>query len=126
MTKRAEHTIQCAFFEWAGYAKAEHPELKLLFAIPNGGHRYKAVAGKIKAEGVKRGVPDVCLPVPRGGYNALWIEFKTPTGRLTEVQQGWRQRLEQCGGCYHVCRSAGEAIDRVRAYLGGEAEEVTG
>lgn len=40
------------------------PELRWLHAIPNGGYRDKVTAGKLKAEGVKRGIPDVFLPLP--------------------------------------------------------------
>lgn len=39
-----EHNEQAALFHWSVYVENQIPELKLLFAIPNGGHRYKAVA----------------------------------------------------------------------------------
>ena len=59
--KASEHQEQVALFRWAEFAIARWPELALMYAIPNGGHRHKAVAAGLKAEGVKRGVPDVCL-----------------------------------------------------------------
>ena len=63
----SEHQEQAALFRWAWFAQVKHPALALLYAIPNGGHRHKAVAARMKAEGVKAGVPDLCLPVARGG-----------------------------------------------------------
>ena len=48
---------QQALFDWAKISGI--PDLDLLHAIPNGGHRNKATAGRLKAEGVKRGVPDI-------------------------------------------------------------------
>ena len=54
-----EHVEQAALFRWAEFARARLPELTLLHAIPNGGHRHKATAARLKAEGVKRGVPDL-------------------------------------------------------------------
>ncbi|MBC3486703.1 VRR-NUC domain-containing protein [Pseudomonas sp. SWRI50] len=49
---------------------------KLIYHVPNGGHRIKAVAAKLKGQGVKAGVPDLVLPMARGGYFGLYIEFK--------------------------------------------------
>lgn len=72
------------------------PELRWLHAIPNGGQRDKITAGKLKAEGVKKGVLDVFLPLPmhfegrtvateRDGefviltrYCGLYLELKRP------------------------------------------------
>jgi hypothetical protein len=76
-----EHDEQVALSRWVTLLQPRHPELALLHAIPNGGHRHKAVAVRLKAEGVKRGVPDLCLPVPRGGHHGLYLEMKTRQGR---------------------------------------------
>ena len=54
----SEHDEQVLIFKWARLSEGRWPELALLFAIPNGGHRHKAVAAKLKAEGVRAGVPD--------------------------------------------------------------------
>ncbi len=62
-----EHVEQVSLMRWAALTKRRRPELALLYAIPNGGDRHKAVAAKLSAEGVKSGVPDLCLPVPRLG-----------------------------------------------------------
>ena len=65
----AEH--QAALFRWASLVSLRLPELRLLFAVPNGGHRHRAVAARLKDEGVKAGVPDLFLPVPRGAFHGL-------------------------------------------------------
>ena len=58
----SEHVEQVRLFAWAKYACSTLPKLSLLYAIPNGGARHKAVAAKLRAEGVKPGVPDIsCL-----------------------------------------------------------------
>ena len=70
------------------------PDLELLHAIPNGGKRDKVTAAKLKAEGVKAGIPDIFLPVPKAVllnpqpayrlepetryYCGLYIELKRP------------------------------------------------
>ena len=66
-----ESVEQQSLFRWAAYQSGKYPELKLLYHVPNGGSRNKAEAGRFKAEGVKAGVPDLCLPVPRGEFHGL-------------------------------------------------------
>ena len=69
--RNSEHAEQVALFKWAEFAAARWPELTLMHAIPNGGHRNKITAARLKAEGVRAGVPDICLPVARGGWHGL-------------------------------------------------------
>lgn len=96
------------------------PELALFHAIPNGGHRGKRTAGMLKAEGVRRGVPDYCLPVPRGGHHGLYLELKTTDGRLSPEQRQWLALLEANGYRAVMCRGWEEAWAVVRDYLAGD------
>ena len=117
MTRSAEHETQAAFIEWTAYRLGEYPELEWIFAIPNGGHRHKAVAGRMKAEGVRAGVPDLMLPVPRGGYHGLWIEVKIRPNKPTEAQTAWLEFLEGQGYAVSVCFGVEELIETVEWYL---------
>lgn len=76
-----EHGHQAALFCWCAANRNRFPELEWFHAIPNGGLRSKAQAGKLKAEGVKSGVCDTFLPVARRGYHGLYIEMKKPSER---------------------------------------------
>ena len=112
--------MQVALFAWAKMAACSLPGLELIFAVPNGGARHVAVAAKLKAEGVKRGVPDVCLPVSRGGYHGLWIELKAPGGRTSEAQDWWIARLLREGYLVQVVTGEWtEAKTIVERYLAG-------
>lgn len=128
----SEHDEQVALFEWAAFAASKHPELELLYAIPNGGERSKATAGKLKAAGVKAGVPDVCLPVPRGGYGACYIELKRPSqpgrprGSETARQRTWRLALLQAGNDSQVCTGWTQARDALLLYLALPAQPAVG
>jgi hypothetical protein len=117
MSGDAEHIEQSLLFQWAEIASGQHPELRLLFAIPNGGHRHKAVAGKLKAEGVRRGVPDLCLPVPRGQFHACYVELKAGKNRPTPEQREWIATLQQHGNFAQVCTGWEEARDCLAYYL---------
>lgn len=115
----SEHDEQAALFEWAALEQARFPELRWMFAIPNGGHRHLAVARKMKAEGAKAGVLDICLPVPRAGQHGLFLEMKYGRNKLTKEQREWLDFLVEQGYRVEVAYSWLEARDYVLAYLKG-------
>lgn len=113
-----EHQEQAALVEWAERAHGTHPELRLLAAVPNGGARHKAVAAKLKAEGVRPGYPDLLLDVARGGFHGLRIELKRRDGgRVSEDQSWWHERLRIRGYRVEVCRGWEAARDVILEYL---------
>ena len=122
----SEHAHQAALIQWAALAERTWPELRLLYAIPNGGQRSKATAGKLKAEGVRAGIPDLCLPVPRGGFGACYIELKAPAtadaqpGKLTKTQRDMLLALKEAGNSAHCCVGWEDARDVLQAYLAGQ------
>ena len=89
-----------------------------ILAISNGGHRNKAVAGRLKAEGVRAGVPDLFLPVPAGPFHGLWIELKKMGGRPSAEQIQRLAELRANG--YRAVIAVGwrEAVAIISDYLG--------
>ena len=77
-SKSSEGDEQQKLFQWASIASnlLHYEGLGLMFHIPNEGKRSRFSGGKMKKEGLKRGVADVCLPVPRGPYHGLFFEMK--------------------------------------------------
>lgn len=115
-----EHAEQTALFMWAALVGMQFPLIRLMFAIPNGGERNKAVAANLKAEGVKPGVPDVMLPVPRRQYAGLFIEMKRKKGSTSRVdpnQKEWHAALELQHYCVRVCWGWEEARALLCWYL---------
>ncbi|MFZ5586118.1 MAG: VRR-NUC domain-containing protein [Thermodesulfobacteriota bacterium] len=120
-SRELERKEQVAVVTWAkGAAALKWPELALLHAIPNGGDRHMLVAAKLQGEGVRRGVPDLCLPVARGGYHGLYIEMKADKGRPSEHQRWWISRLREQGYRVAVCWGRHEAINTIMDYLEGK------
>ena len=119
MTRRdIEHQEQARLVKWVDeVALEQYPELAWLFAVPNGGRRDAVTGAKLKAEGVKPGVPDLVLPVPRGGYHGLWIEMKTEDGRMTPEQKEWQGFLRAQGYRADMCRGSREAAQMLLGYL---------
>lgn len=120
---RCEHYEQKALFEIAALHENKWPELKLLHAVPNGGYRHKSTAVKLKAEGVKPGVPDIDLPVLRGGYSGLHIELKVWPNKVTPEQDAWLKALRGQGRYCTVCYGASEAWYVIMRYLTGELDK---
>lgn len=89
MANDREHQEQAALIQWARnpLVYSTMPGLFLLHAIPNGGKRSKGTAGRLKAEGVLAGIPDLFLPVSIGEYHGFYLEMKTETGDLTPSQK---------------------------------------
>lgn len=119
MEKQSEHGAQTALFRTVAMHEAQRPELALLFAIPNGGKRDKITAAKLKAEGVKAGVPDLMLPVARGGYHGLFIELKVGDNRPSKSQKEWIAHLLNQGYDCAVCWEWTQAMEILLAYLDG-------
>lgn len=113
----SEAQEQRALFQWAGYVEQQYPELKLLHHIPNGGKRDSRTAVNLKREGVKAGVPDICLPVARGQYHGLYIELKTVKGKVQKNQKEWLHALEEQGYSTKVCYGWLEAREVIENYL---------
>lgn len=113
----SESTEQQALFEWAEIAAKKTPELRLLHAIPNGGKRHISTAVRLKKEGVKAGVPDICLPVPCGEYHGLYIEMKVGRNKPSANQKWWIEQLQKQGYRVEVCYSWGEAVKVITEYM---------
>ena len=75
------------------------------------------VKRKLKQMGVKAGIPDLCLPVPMGMYNGLYIEMKYDTGRLEDSQKKMLKALAAAGHYCTVCYGAEEAIRVLQEYI---------
>lgn len=106
-----------------------NPKLRLAYAIPNGGKRGDSersrmiAGGKLKATGVKAGVPDIHLPVACRGYHSLYIELKRPksdrgrAGTVQEVQNQWHKDLREEGHYVVTCYGWEPALKILCDYL---------
>jgi hypothetical protein len=120
-----ERQSQQTLFEWAALSAGRHPELAALYAIPNAGgftgtfksNMLRVVA--MKREGVKKGVPDIHLPVARGGYHSLYIELKREYGGkgTTDEQVEWAKKLVRYGNRVVVAHGFEEARAAIEEYL---------
>jgi hypothetical protein len=133
--KNEESVMQRALVKWWA-ANCRHfgvPEL-CLFSIPNGGNGSAKRGSIMKAEGQRRGAPDLMLAVvgkPAGEskdvyatlgfqvarHHGLFLELKTPTGHLSPEQEVYHEILRNQGYKVVVCRSLFECINQITNYL---------
>ena len=107
----SEAAEQVAVIEWCDANRVP------VFHIPNGGKRGKSEAAYLKRQGVRAGVPDLCVPVARGGYHSLYVEMKVGTNKPTQKQAEWIAFLRKQGMCAYVCYGADAAIECIRRYM---------
>lgn len=105
----SEHYEQVRF---VGKFKIKYPGVRI-FAVPNGGHRGKLTATKMKNEGVSPGVPDLYIPAWK-----LWIEMKRiKGGSVSPDQKDWIAYLEGIGDTVAVCRGSDDALSMVAEFV---------
>lgn len=100
-----EHKIQVALMDYLAFAA--RPEI-YYFAIPNQSNRHISNAGKMKAEGVRAGSPDLCFLLPGGRVG--WLEMKAPGGSLSDTQKAFRDRALSLGHYWAMAHSIDEAL----------------
>ncbi len=89
--KDVEHQEQVALFKWLAL---KYPEQNAVtYAVPNAARRSPRQGAYMKAEGLKAGVPDICMAYATSGFHGLYIELKTIKGRPTDSQKEWIDRL---------------------------------
>lgn len=118
----SEHELQREFIVRVMALAGTHPDVMDIHAIPNGDWRGPRVAGKLKAEGVLPGVPDVFLPVPRGRYHGFYIELKKAGGSVSPAQWGFMERAHDRGYLVRVFNNLNLAVNCVAEYLDGKIE----
>lgn len=119
----SEEDEQIALFAWARASRHKYPELRWLHASLNGiAASSPREAKQAKLAGMESGVPDVFLPVPRGGYCGLYIEMKRSDktlSDLSESQREWKSGLAENGYRAEVAFCWEQAKDIILDYLGG-------
>jgi len=112
-----EHQIR--LFQEMGILALSDPRYTLPFHIPNGGKRFKATAGRMKAAGVKAGVPDIFIPIPRGRYHGFFLELKSlkKYAAVTKNQEKMILELMKNGYLVEICCGWRKALQRIQEYL---------
>lgn len=119
-----ESEEQRAFFRMLSVELQRYPELTMSFHVPNEGKRQGRQGGRMKAEGLVRGVPDIFIDVPCGGFHGCRIELKRRKGfKISSEQKEWIHKLNNKGYAAAFCFGWEDAWTFVEAYLNSENEK---
>ena len=119
-TTPTEYEDQCRIFRAAQSYMSIYPELRYLQGNLNGVRLTMGQAVKAKKAGNRKGVPDLDLPLRRGGWNGLHIELKRKIGgKVSEDQKEWIAFLRKQGRKCFVCCGFDDAWDEIFNYLEG-------
>lgn len=114
--------MQTSLFAQIDLLANQDPRYALAFAVPNGQYR----PGERMEPGLRAGVPDICLPVPRPAtpthpaYHGLFMELKVGSNPPSARQVRWLQRLSEQG--YYACivrDDIEQALTILQDYLNG-------
>jgi len=111
----SEHDIQVSLMRW--FALQFPVQYAVSYATPNAGKRTPRQGAYMKAEGLKPGVPDICIPVARKGFHGLYIELKTEKGKLSKHQAEFIDRLTEQNYMAVVCVGFDAARETIKNYL---------
>lgn len=88
-----------------------------IYHIANEGKRTKYTGDLLKRMGMRKGFPDLCVPVARGKFHGFYIEMKSASGKPTNDQISWLKRLKAQGYATAICYGSQEAITLIEKYL---------
>ncbi|PWC10531.1 VRR-NUC domain-containing protein [Brenneria corticis] len=116
--RQSELEEQAALIEWAALVTVNGicPG-RYLIHIPNEGKRGPKAAADAKRLGMRAGVSDLLLALPRGGYAGLWIEMKATGGRPTPGQLEWQELMRAAGYRAEICYGFDAARSEIENYL---------
>ncbi|MCK5603642.1 VRR-NUC domain-containing protein [Candidatus Pacearchaeota archaeon] len=113
-----EHAEQCSIFRRAQLHSRQWPELRFLNGSLNGVRLTIGQAVKSKNTGMKKGYPDIFLPVRRGKHSGLFIELKrVKGGRIEPEQKLWATVLISQGYRHEFCKGGDAAWKVIIDYL---------
>ncbi len=116
----SEETEQIHLMVWCRYMETKFPELETIYHIVNEGKRTAVTGGKLKEMGLRKGMPDVHLPVSKCAFSSLYIEMKKIGGKPTAEQIDRLEVLERYGNAVAICEGAEQAEKVLTAYCSND------
>ena len=116
-----ESQIQKGFVRWFRGRYAEIAPL--FFAVSNGGIRNAWTAKIMKDEGVRAGVSDLILLIPKHGDAGLLIETKKPDGKQSESQKEFERLATKFKYLYVIVRNQEDFERLMMWYIENKGEK---
>ena len=114
---KPEETAMIVFFDYCRAMAHAHKGYGLAFHIPNESKSSIQRRMTMKRAGVKKGIPDICVPIANDKFASLFIEMKIKPNKPSPEQMQLIRELNQVGNYAALCWSADEAIEMLNKYL---------
>ena len=118
----SEETEQIHLMIWCRFMQTKFPELETIYHIVNEGKRTISTGDKLKEMGLRKGMPDLHLPVSRCACPSLYIEMKKIGGKPTAEQIDCLELLERYGNAVAICEGAEQAEKVLTAYCSNDID----
>jgi hypothetical protein len=105
---------QIRLFCWIRTRPDIHP---FAFSVPNDRKTNRIMGAMLKHMGLKPGVSDICIAIPRGEYHGLFIELKFGKNKATQHQLNFLASMESKGYGALVCVGYEAARKAIEAYM---------
>lgn len=112
----SENSIQKALMEWV---RLDPILRRCVIHIPNEGKRTSRYGKSLKDMGMRPGVSDLFIAMPRKGYSGAWIELKSKNGVVSDAQMQFKQDMHRHNYFTETCYSLKEAIELIEWYCFG-------
>jgi hypothetical protein len=115
-----EHDHQVEVFDILKLNENKFTKLKWVYAVANGSFRNWSVGTRLKKEGVKPGVLDICMPFAsaNGKYVGGYIEMKLKGNTVSDSQKEFLAFIQENGYYGDVAWTADECLDKLEEYCG--------
>ena len=111
------------FMEWAELYK---PIAGFVMHIPNERKCSPRAGARLKAMGVRKGVPDYFIAVAKGAYHGLFLEMKRRDQRNRKKrieQDNWLEKLKDQNYCAEYVYGWEHASQVCKDYVNGKVEK---
>jgi hypothetical protein len=104
---KSEENLQAEIYKWYwnNYCTKSTKPQHVIFSVPNGGYRTKSEALRLKSTGLLPGVSDLIILKPN---KVVFIELKTASGKQSEKQKEFQDKVTLLGFDYFIVRSLDE------------------
>jgi hypothetical protein len=116
-----EKSIHLAFMKWV---KLYRQLDRFVLHFPNESKRTATYGKLLKDMGMRKGVADLLIAMPRHDYAGAWIEIKNEKGRLSKEQEFFLMDMATQGYLAVMTRGLDETINLVEWYCFSVSKEM--
>ena len=109
----SEQSIHLAVMEWVALYPSIFP---YILHFPNESPRTPRYGRLLKKMGMRKGVSDLFIALPRHNYHGAWIEIKSEKGRVSPAQKVFLDQMKEVNYYGNITYGMDETIKIIKWY----------